>query len=264
MAMNIHTDQLLGHPINPAAGRGREAKERLEAFIGGSTLMLFVKGTPDQPRCGFSATVIDIFNRIGVPYATFDVLSDPEIRQGAKTFSQWPTFPQIYVGGEFVGGCDIVTQMFQEGELQSTVREAFDAHGPGRALTTPDDAPVHEPFPVPEGARASGEGLAEVRQIRPRRVSLMGFDSFLVLDVREQSELEIATLGVGHLLPLGDFAHSSKAIAKDVNVLLICRSGNRSNQAGEYLISQGYRHVWNLDGGILAWSDEVDSSIQKY
>jgi monothiol glutaredoxin len=266
--MSQQHEEVLGRPISSAAGKGRPAAERIQAFVDGSTLMLFVKGTPAQPQCGFSARVMDLFNRIGVPYATFNILEDPEIREGAKSFAQWPTFPQIYVGGEFVGGCDIVTQMFEAGELQAMVKETVDAKGPGRAHQLDDQqrqaTASANALTVPAHAKASGEGVAEVKQIRPRKAALMGLDHFVLVDVRNPEELQVCALPGVNLIPLGEFGDRFDVIPKDANVLMVCRSGGRSQRAGEFLVSNGYRHVWNLDGGMLAWSDEVDSNVKKY
>ena len=82
-------------------------------------VVLFMKGDPDQPRCGFSATVVQILDHLGVQYAGVDVLQSEPLREGIKSFSDWPTIPQLYVGGEFVGGADIVREMFQSGELKA-------------------------------------------------------------------------------------------------------------------------------------------------
>jgi monothiol glutaredoxin len=86
-------------------------------------VVLFMKGTPDQPRCGFSSTVVQILDHLQVPFAGVDVLADESLRQGVKAFSDWPTVPQLYVKGEFVGGCDIVREMFQTGELKPFLAE---------------------------------------------------------------------------------------------------------------------------------------------
>ena len=86
-------------------------------------VMLYMKGTPMFPQCGFSARVIQILTHMGVPFQSANVLEDPELREGIKAFSQWPTVPQLYVKGEFVGGCDIIREMFQAGELQQTLKE---------------------------------------------------------------------------------------------------------------------------------------------
>lgn len=88
-------------------------------------ILLYIKGTKEQPQCGFSAAALQIFNRIGKPYETINVLTSPDIRRRMEEFSQWPTFPQIFVGGEFVGGCDIVTELYENGELEKIVNKAF-------------------------------------------------------------------------------------------------------------------------------------------
>jgi len=94
------------------------AHERIRQDIGDNPVVLFMKGSPVFPQCGFSAAVVQILSHLGVKFKGIDVLSDPEIRQGIKEFSSWPTIPQLYVKGEFVGGCDIVREMFETGELQ--------------------------------------------------------------------------------------------------------------------------------------------------
>lgn len=86
-------------------------------------VVLFMKGTPDQPKCGFSSVVVQILDHVGVDFVGVDVLQDESLRQGVKTFSDWPTIPQLYVGGEFVGGSDIVREMFQSGELKPFLAE---------------------------------------------------------------------------------------------------------------------------------------------
>jgi monothiol glutaredoxin len=86
-------------------------------------VVVFMKGVPDQPRCGFSATVVQILDHLGVEYVGVDVLQSEPLRQGIKAFSDWPTIPQVYVKGEFLGGCDIVREMFQSGELKAALAE---------------------------------------------------------------------------------------------------------------------------------------------
>jgi monothiol glutaredoxin len=92
-------------------------RTRLESLIKGHKVMLFMKGTKQFPACGFSNAVVQILGKEGVPFETFNILADPEVRQGLKEYSSWPTFPQLYVDGKFVGGCDIVTELHQSGEL---------------------------------------------------------------------------------------------------------------------------------------------------
>jgi monothiol glutaredoxin len=99
----------------------------IEQFIDnevkGSDVVVFMKGTPQSPMCGFSAQVVQILDYIGVPYKGINVLESDDLRQGIKAYAQWPTIPQLYVKGEFVGGCDIIREMFQAGELQSLLKQ---------------------------------------------------------------------------------------------------------------------------------------------
>jgi len=96
--------------------------DRIKQDIADNSVVLFMKGTPVFPQCGFSAAVVQILSHLGVKFKGIDVLADPEIRQGIKEFSSWPTIPQLYVKGEFVGGCDIVREMFESGELSEVLK----------------------------------------------------------------------------------------------------------------------------------------------
>ena len=99
--------------------------DRIRQDISDHQVVLYMKGTPVFPQCGFSAAVVQVLTHLGVKFKGIDVLTDPSLRQGIKEFSNWPTVPQLYVKGEFVGGCDIVREMFQSGELQ----ELLSSHG---------------------------------------------------------------------------------------------------------------------------------------
>src|SRR5919206_1219236 len=96
--------------------------DRIQRDISENPVVLYMKGTPVFPQCGFSAAVVQILTHLGVKFKGIDVLADPAIRQGIKDFSSWPTIPQLYVKGEFVGGCDIVREMFESGELKELLR----------------------------------------------------------------------------------------------------------------------------------------------
>ena len=100
------------------------AKERIAEIIASNDVVLFMKGTALFPQCGFSGRAVAILDHLGVPYETVDVLQDPELRQGIKDYSDWPTVPQLYVGGEFVGGSDIMMEMFESGELKQLVGQS--------------------------------------------------------------------------------------------------------------------------------------------
>ena len=96
----------------------------IEEKVKTNDVFLFMKGTPDFPQCGFSGQVVQILNYLGVTYDSANVLADPELREGIKAYTNWPTIPQLYVKGEFVGGADIVREMFQAGELQTHFEQA--------------------------------------------------------------------------------------------------------------------------------------------
>ena len=102
-----------------------QTKQRIEALIASSPVVVFMKGSKLMPQCGFSNNVVQILHALGVPFETFDVLSDMEIRQGIKDFSNWPTIPQVYVKGEFIGGSDILIEMYNSGELREKLAVAL-------------------------------------------------------------------------------------------------------------------------------------------
>lgn len=102
-----------------------ELETKIKDLIGSHRIFVFMKGSKIMPQCGFSNNVVQIFNVLGVPFETFDVLSDQDVRQGIKEYSNWPTIPQVYINGEFVGGSDIVNQLFQSGELAQQVEVAL-------------------------------------------------------------------------------------------------------------------------------------------
>jgi monothiol glutaredoxin len=100
------------------------ARERIEKLISENPVVLFMKGTPQFPQCGFSGQVVQILDYLGAPIVGVNILEDADLRQGVKEFANWPTIPQLYVNGEFVGGCDITREMFQSGELAAILSEA--------------------------------------------------------------------------------------------------------------------------------------------
>lgn len=101
---------------------GGDVVERIRQDIQANRIMVYMKGTPEAPQCGFSAQTVQVLNELGVPFASRNVLADSELRQAIKEFSNWPTIPQVYINGKFVGGCDIVTEMFERGELSAMVK----------------------------------------------------------------------------------------------------------------------------------------------
>ena len=95
--------------------------ERIKSEIGAQPVVLFMKGTPDFPQCGFSARTVAVLRALGVPFKAVNIFEDPELREELKRFSNWPTYPQLYVNGELLGGCDIVLEMYESGELQKVL-----------------------------------------------------------------------------------------------------------------------------------------------
>jgi monothiol glutaredoxin len=103
------------------------ALDRIQSAIAQNKILIFMKGNRNFPQCGFSAATVAVFDELGAPYETIDVLSDPEVRDQVKTYSNWPTIPQVYIDGKFVGGCDIVRELYESGELQQMVKSATGA-----------------------------------------------------------------------------------------------------------------------------------------
>jgi monothiol glutaredoxin len=101
-----------------------ELKSRIETTLASSPVMLFMKGNPAMPQCGFSAAVVQILKEIGAPFGSYNILADPDLREGLKEYSRWPTYPQLYVKGKLVGGCDIVRELHQRGELKPLLDQA--------------------------------------------------------------------------------------------------------------------------------------------
>ena len=116
------TDVTQFEPTGPGPDEAIDTPHAVQTFIGDTIkdnpVVLFMKGEPEQPRCGFSAVTVQILDHLGVPFVGVDVLQNDDLRQGIKVFSDWPTIPQLYVNGELVGGSDIVREMFQSGELK--------------------------------------------------------------------------------------------------------------------------------------------------
>lgn len=119
MAFNILNNSI--EEINEA-DKSLEFKAQIENLLRGSKIVLFMKGNASQPMCGFSANTVAILKQVGVPFKTFNILNDPDIRQGLKEYSNWPTYPQLYVNGKLIGGNDIITEMYQSGELQDYLK----------------------------------------------------------------------------------------------------------------------------------------------
>jgi monothiol glutaredoxin len=309
-----------------------ELKQRIENVIASDRVVLFMKGTRHFPQCGFSATVSQILSKLVPEYATVNVLTDPDIRDGIKAYSEWPTIPQLYVGGKFVGGCDIVREMFQSGELQTLLglglgtdtskaetsnatppkisvspaaKQAIleaQAGEPGmlRLEVSPEfehalsiDEPAPGDFQVdaggitvlidrPSGARADGVSIdydtagsgfkidnpnesPKVRQLSPDALKSMidAGEPFEFFDVRTAAERDLASIPGTRLLDDNAVKHI-EGLDKDVPLVFHCHHGGRSQAAAERFLRHGFSRVYNLAGGIDAWSATVDSTVPRY
>lgn len=301
-------------------------RERLEQLVRDHRVLLFMKGTRAAPQCGFSASVVDILDDYLDDYHTINVLAEPEVREGVKVYSDWPTIPQLYVGGEFVGGCDIIKDLQKSDELAAVLGaskrevrapevtitpEAFNklkAHwdGPGKltvrlaadrqfAHELAFDTPSSDDF-VLQSAEAillvdkksasrldgtvidwldtdAGSGFKienpnappKVKNIAPMQVKAWLDDGkpFELFDVRTDEELEKASIhGARQLDAEGkDYLAS---LDPTTTVVFICHLGMRSRAAAEHCVRMGFRDVYNVEGGIDAWSLTVDDSIPRY
>ena len=302
-----------------------QTKDRIQSVIDANDIVLFMKGTPDQPRCGFSATVVQILGSLGVPFKGVDVLADPAIRDGIKEFSDWPTIPQLYVRKEFVGGCDIVKDMFGSGELEEKLGVTAPEIAPPAitvtpkavealksSLESPDEGVRFEVGPKFEyglsigtrgprdlvveaggislyldrqsAQRANGttidfvttpEGTAfkienpneppKVKQMAPRALAerLKSGEELRVYDVRTPAEREAAKIE-GTVLLDRAAQDSIMKLPKDTPLVFHCHHGGRSQQAAEHFLGFGFKNVFNLSGGIDAWSVEVDPKVPRY
>lgn len=303
-----------------------QLKQKIDQLVTQDAVVLFMKGTRSFPQCGFSASVVNILNTLIPKFATVNVLADPDIRGGMKEYSDWPTFPQLFIRGEFVGGADIVRQMFETGELEKKLGDlvtpakvpnvtvsaraaeelgaALKEGSPGDVIhltitpgwehqldlgakeashVTVEAAGITLQLDRASAARANGVSIDFVEDAtgagfkidnpnRPPMVREVGPKELKTLlesgkvkelyDVRTPREREIAHIG-GTLLD--DAAMQAiQALPKDTPLAFYCHTGNRSRGAADHFVKQGFRTVYNLTGGIDAWSKDVDPSVNRY
>jgi len=204
---------------------------RIDGWVRADRVVLFMKGTPAAPRCGFSASVAATLARHGVDYRAVDVLADPEVREGVKAYSDWPTLPQLFVDGELVGGADIVEEMDLDGSL--------------RPLLGAPDRPAVQQTPAAQVAAwlAAGE--------------------VTLLDVRTDEELALASVPGARQLRREDLPELEQ-LPRDTRLAFLCHHGMRSQAAAEAFRQIGFIELHNVVGGIEAWSVEVDPEVPRY
>jgi len=301
-------------------------RSRIESILGADRVVLFMKGQPTMPQCGFSAKAVGALQDLGVQFGHVNVLADQEIREGIKAYGDWPTIPQLYVDGELIGGSDIILQMANSGELSNLLGLAAPdrtppsitvtpaavemlkgalADSPGAALQLSIDARFQPNFqlaPFDANAIATesnglrvqfdsssarradgitidwvddirGQGLAINNPNAPKPVQELDVrsaddqlraGSITVVDVRPAEERAIASInGAYETFDAGNRARL-EALPKDTALAFLCHRGGRSAQAAEQFLALGFTNVFNITGGIEAWSDGVDNSVAKY
>lgn len=306
-------------------GMDEQIRAQIQKAIETSEVVLFMKGTRFAPACGFSGKTVELLDSLLDEYDTVDVLSAPELREGIKEFSSWPTLPQLYVRGKFVGGADIISQSFEAGTLdemlglppkpavlpQISLSEGAAAQfraylGDSDEVVSVDIdanfqtglsiAPLSPNLVVVEvsgirlamdrltAGRADGVSIdfietpnggafkvtnprepAKVRQLTPS--ALKGWmdrgEDFALIDVRTLGEWNTARISGARLLD-ADSLDAFEALPKDKRLVFQCHHGHRSQRAAEQFLNRGFREVFNLVGGIDAWSLEVDPSVPRY
>jgi monothiol glutaredoxin len=304
-----------------------QLKKKIDDLVKSDEVVLFMKGSRSFPQCGFSASVVNILNTLVPKYTTVNILADVDVRGGMKEYSDWPTFPQLFIKGEFVGGADIVRQMHESGELEkklgglvasakpptltvspraaAELQAALADGSPGDVIhlsVTPswehtlDLGPKEASHVTIEtggltlqldrasAGRANGVTVdfveaggeagfkienpnrpAAVKQVDGKALKAL-LDSGTVkhvYDVRTEKERGMAKLEGTKLLD--DAAMQEiEALPKDAHIAFYCHQGTRSRGAAEHFLKLGFTNLYNLAGGLDAWSRDVDPSVPRY
>ncbi len=302
-------------------------RDKIAGLVEGSPVVLFMKGNREAPQCGFSARVIEILDAYLPGYETVDVLADGEIRDGIKIFSSWPTIPQLYVNGEFVGGCDIITDMAGSGELfgalgveeppevvprididdeaaRALVQAVGDTGGSDQMLRLsvsgswqstlsvgPQNqtdvrietngislivdrisAPRADGISIQLVENSEGRGFKVDNPNAPtlRDMSVQelqqllgGGDDFEFIDVRTAKEYETARIEGSTLLDESEYERLMKQ-PLTTKIVFMCHHGPRGVNASDQFIQRGFTNIFNVVGGIEAWSVEIDPEVPRY
>jgi monothiol glutaredoxin len=304
-------------------------RTKLSELVTSKRVVVFMKGNRHFPQCGFSAQVVGILNELIPSYETVNVLADPQIREGIKEFSSWPTIPQLYVDGQFVGGCDIVKEMHASGELMKLLGvEAPKVKVPAIALSDAAAAAFKEAAkegaadeklrlevgpnfqyelyfgpPSPNDIRVMANGVevlldresarradgisidyidtpdggakafkidnpnepARVKPLSPKELKTMldEGEPLELFDVRPETERQRAKLEAAKPLDAEGEAYLM-GLDRTRKLVFHCHHGMRSRAAAERFVREGFKNVYNLEGGIDAWSQAVDPNVPRY
>ena len=302
-------------------------RESIEALLNAHSVLLFMKGTRDHPQCGFSAATVKILDMFDLEYETIDVLSDTTLREGIKTYGQWPTVPQLYINGELIGGCDIVTELFESSELFDllglkppartvpkiafsdkaavAVRHALDQQSDEMSLHVRIDArwrtdlelapnKAHEiradvdgiaVLMDPSTAQRANDLFVDVEEtlqgsgftfenpnappvvkqmdVLTLNANIESGEPVYLFDVRGPDERAKAQIKVA--VPFDEAAEQLiETLSKDTSLVFHCHGGGRSQAVAERYRLRGFMNVYNLAGGIDAWSLHVDPTVPRY
>jgi monothiol glutaredoxin len=304
-----------------------DLRQRIADTLASQRVVLFMKGNPGAPQCGFSAKAVGILDALLPAYGSVDVLADPQIREGIKEYGQWPTIPQLYVDGELVGGSDIIEEMMNSGELHSllgvaapdrtppvleisaaaaeAIARAMADSDPNAALHLSVDPKFNAQFQlkpatgreiVAESAgirvhldlasapRANGIRIDWVEDVRGAGLAISNpnappavkpisvrelHDRIMagvidVIDTRPAHARALAPFPEPHEILDEDSAERLAALPKDLPIAFLCHHGNSSQQAAEHFRGLGFHDLYNVTGGIDAWSVEIDSKVPRY
>jgi monothiol glutaredoxin len=302
-------------------------RTRISGLVTDNPVVLFMKGTRRAPQCGFSAQVVQILDELVPEYETVDVLSSAELRDGIKEFSEWPTIPQLFVNGQFVGGCDIVRALKESGELEQLLAApaapALPIEPPAISITPAALAAFQGALLDAQGEvlhlkidgrfqndlyfgerekntiavetqgltlyldaasarRANGMSIdfldgsnagfkienpnqpPTVKQLTPVEAkAMLDRGAVELFDVRPDHERALASVAAARSL---DEAGQKYLLSLDKNapIAFLCHHGMRSQNAAEQVLGEGFRNVYNVKGGIHAWSETVDQTVPRY
>lgn len=302
-------------------------RTRIENLLSEHRIVLFMKGNPQAPRCGFSAKAVGALQSVVETFHTVDVLEDGEIREGIKVFGSWPTIPQLYVDGELVGGSDIIEGMLNSGELHGLFGAALPDRSPPPITITPKAAEairsamadsgaglelhmaidprfnaqfqlkpaggneivsesegIRVHFDLASAQRATGLEIDWVEDMRgaglairnpnaPAAVkplsvqelaSRVAAGDITVIDVRPAADRAFAPFPHPHRVLDESTVGELESLPKDTALAFLCHHGVSSARAAERFRDQGFRALFNVEGGIEAWSQQIDPSVPRY
>ncbi len=225
--------------VSPPAASADETHDRIRDIVHSQRIVLFMKGVPTAPQCGFSARAAAVLDGLGADYQAIDVLADDGIRQGIKRYASWPTIPQLYVDGSFVGGCDILVEMSESGELAELIG------------TPPPHQAEAEPVSIHQTSASTVAAWLQAKE------------DFRFIDVRTPMEHQIAHIDGAELLTQ-EALPELEALPRDTRIAFLCHHGVRSQNAAMAFQSMGFTNLHNIVGGIDAWSIEVDPDVPRY